>query len=222
MGARDMGLVDQRPVFIAGSPRSGTTMIAGLLVLHGFWVGESRVTKEPSSNSLIATENIPLKKAMNEELKRMKYKNRGVPLPTVEAVRHLNWIHICNVAEDVLPSKGRWLLKTAGLLLFYEFWNEKFPDALWVFPRRNPEDIVASIRRHPKMRFSDNSRVGEFVEQILERQEVVEKQVKNSMYVPAKAVANLDMDLITEYFRFCDVEMDEKIVRDFIKPKMMH
>jgi hypothetical protein len=220
MGERNMEIVDKQPVFIAGSPRSGTTMLAGLLVKHGFWVGESRVTKDPSSNSLIATENLPIKRSMLRQLDTLGYKNRQIPFPTPQEMGLLDYDSIWAEVQRVLPDNQKWLLKTAGLLLFYEFWNEKFPDARWIFPRRNVQDIVDSIKRHKYMKLSLDTK--EFVESALERQLVVEKHVANSMYVPVKLVANLDMVLIKKYFDFCGVEMDVDIVYDFIDPKMMH
>jgi hypothetical protein len=220
MGEKDMDLIHKKPVFIAGSPRSGTTMLAGLLVLHGFWVGESGVTKDPNSNSLIATENIPIKRSMVEQLNSINYKNRGVPFPSVETVDKLDLDSVWNVVQKVLPNEQRWMFKTSGLLLFYKFWSEKFPEALWVLPRRDKQAVVDSIRRHPRMKF--NSTTEAFVEAAFERQIEVYEYVDHSMFVPTKEVANLNMELIQEYFDFCQVKMDERIVRDFVKPEMMH
>ena len=208
------------PILIAGSPRSGTTMIAGLLKLHGVWVGESRVTRDPKSNSLIGTENVPIKRTIGQEFNRIGYKNRAIPFPLAEELKTLNYEKIWNVIVSVVPEERQWLFKSAGLLILYEYFNAKFPKARWVFPRRNPQDIVASIKRHTYMKFSSNTL--EFVEEVRKRQVEVCEYVDHSTFIPTKEVANLNMELIQEYFDFCHVKMDERIVRDFIKPEMMH
>ena len=87
-------------------------------------------------------------------------------------------------------------------------------------PRRNPQDIISSIERHAYMKLS--SPPFEFVECVFDRQLEVSKCVDHSMFITTKEVANLNMGLIQEYFDFCRVRMDERIVRDFIKPEMMH
>jgi hypothetical protein len=212
--------MDSQPIFIAGSPRSGTTMIAGLLKLHGVWVGESRVTRDPKSNSLIGTENVPIKRTMNRQFLRIDYKNRMIPFPSPEELQKIDYDKIWDVIVRVVPEEGQWLYKSAGLLILYVYFNGKFPDARWVFPRREPQLIVDSIKRHAYMQFHSDTMA--FVKYVLKRQEEVAACVKHSMFLPTKPIANLDMDFIQEYFDFCGVEMDENIVKDFVKPEMMH
>ena len=213
-------MIDSRPIFIAGSPRSGTTMLAGLLKLHGVWVGESRVTIDPASNSLIGTENIPIKKAMGKLLHDIGYTNRKIPFPSETDMDQLDHDTVWKVLFDVVPHNKKWLYKSAGLLIFYKQFIEKFPEARWVLPRRNPQDIVDSIKRHAYMKFNADTK--DFVEYVLKHQFSVEEAVNHSMSINSKEVANLNMEVIEQYFNFCEVEMDEKIVCEFVNPKMMH
>ena len=50
----------KQPVIIASPPRSGTTMLAGLLHHHGLWIGNARVTHFKQTNSDLGTENIEI------------------------------------------------------------------------------------------------------------------------------------------------------------------
>ena len=113
--------MNDSPIFIAGSPRSGTTMIAGLLKLHGVWVGESRVTRDPKSNSLIGTENIPIKRTIGKEFNRIGYTNRAIPFPSAKELERLNYNMIWDVIVSVVPEQGQWLFKSAGLLILYKY-----------------------------------------------------------------------------------------------------
>ena len=60
-------MINQKPILIAGCPRSGTTMLAGLLHYHGVWVGRSRTTMYPGSNSNFGSENLDIKEIMKQE-----------------------------------------------------------------------------------------------------------------------------------------------------------
>ena len=63
-------MIRQDPILIAAPPRSGTTMLAGLLYYHGMWVGRSRTTMYPGTNSEFGSENIDIKNIMKKRKRR--------------------------------------------------------------------------------------------------------------------------------------------------------
>ena len=122
----------QNPILIASPTRSGTTMLAWLLHLHGVWIGNAGVTKSPETNPQVGTENISLKKYLKSI--------NGVPENFKEQI------------EKRVETNGPWLLKTAGNLMKQDIWLKYYPDAIWLLPWRSIDKIVESAMRHPGMR----------------------------------------------------------------------
>lgn len=200
------------PILIAGPPRSGTTMLAGLFYIHGVWIGQARVTSYPETNSLLGTENTAIKKYLKS---LMDYVNWTVPLPDVDPLPEFG-----PTILNLIDADGPWLVKTANILFTWRAWNEAWPDALWIFPERSLESIAASAKRHPAMKRRGLRRIQAFVEAVIERQGVVRQGVKN--YYDA------DTDQIVTH---CNAQpMIEKAkmvyhpgrVRKWIKPEMWH
>jgi len=137
------------PILIAGPPRSGTTMMAGLLYHHGVWVGNARTTNHPGTNpSDFGSENLDIKELMKSEAKRIGYKNWKVPLPDDVELRP----DLKDRIDEIVPNDLQWLVKTSWTLIFYRFWRKAYPRARWLIVRRPIPMIMDSMQRHPAMR----------------------------------------------------------------------
>jgi phage pi2 protein 07 len=129
-------------------------MLAGLLHKHGVWIGEAKSTRYTETNTGLGTENQAFKNIIRNFLKRDGIEKWNCyPLPTNKRIDPHDTFK--NHVLFHVKTNGRWLIKTAGLLYYPDLWISAFPNAFWVFPRRNVEDILASFARHPKMKNQD-------------------------------------------------------------------
>lgn len=116
-------------VFVAAPGRSGSTMLTWLLHLHGYHIGEGRVTQAPETNPQVPTENTRAKEILRHQ--------RG---------------GIGDSLRALYADRGPWVLKTAQILKRWRNLHQEFPEAKWLLLHRPLRDIVNSRLRHPGMR----------------------------------------------------------------------
>jgi hypothetical protein len=211
-------MTNQKPILIAGPPRSGTTMLAGLIGKHSVWVGRSRTTMYLGTNPEFGSENIDIKYLMKQEAKKAGYKNWTILLP--------KWNIDVNKLKDeielnILPDKQKWLIKTSWTLIFWEFWSAAYPDAYWIFPVRPFAGILDSINRHPSMRRRPTAMKSGFVRSLHKRQKEIHSIVNNSLFVNVNKIVKKDKNEINKLFNFLDIELDWNIVESWIDPDLM-
>lgn len=143
------------PVLVTGLPRSGTSMVAGLLREFGLWLGET-VPGGPE-NPRGFFENIILREKLQKELlRRGKVDPLGVnPLPAPGW--HPDVRNFRDVVGRVLAAEGYtgaqpWGFKDAKMALTWRIWHQHFPAARWIVVRRPTEQIVGSCLRTSFMR----------------------------------------------------------------------
>lgn len=130
------------PILIAGCPRSGTSMTAGILHAHGVAVGRHR--SHAAFNPKGSFENSDMKGLLHGTIKR-----HGMPLnPVFDDPAEPDLPGLSEKLRACVPGKGPWLLKETKLLWFYRNLSAQFPDAVWVLPVRPREDSIRSILRH--------------------------------------------------------------------------
>jgi uncharacterized Rossmann fold enzyme len=154
----------EEPILVLGAARSGTSMVAGLLHRMGAWVGET--VRGAPENPKGFFENKRIRDGvMKTMLATAGYDVHGRdPIPeqvlntemNVERFRYL--IGKC-LEHDGFLNNIPWLYKDCKLALNWDIWNESYPNAKWVFVKRNKEDIIESIMQTPFMHF--NSKPGE-------------------------------------------------------------
>tara|TARA_Y100000310_G_scaffold263133_1_gene273151 strand:+ start:1657 stop:2259 length:603 start_codon:yes stop_codon:yes gene_type:complete len=118
-----------KPILIAGAPRSGTSMCARILTSQGVWTGDCR---QPNKfNPYGYYENITLTNMLDQH-----YKGH-FPLA---------WEDILEVLEfQAWPPQMPWLFKHWKLLPTWKIWDAMFPEATWVLPFRKEEDNLRSM-----------------------------------------------------------------------------
>lgn len=209
-------MIEQNPILIAGPPRSGTTMIAGLLNHHGVWIGQGRTTQYPGTNPKFVSENQEIKNILKSQAQKIGYTNWEVPLPDGCSGSELKYL-----LEQVVPEGSSWLIKTSWTLLFYDFFIEAYPEARWVFPKRNLRKVLDSMNRHPGMRKHPDKQKKRFIAALQARQSFISCKVGNYINIDIEAISQRDMDEIERLFNFLGMEVDEKIVNKWIDPKIM-
>lgn len=214
-------MVNQRPILIAAPPRSGTTMLAGLLHKHGVWVGNARKTWFKGSNSDFGSENQDIKAIMKREAGKINYKNWTVPLPNYLNQGEKEVIRIKEEIESFVPGNSLWLVKTSWTLVFCAFWSQAYPNTKWVFPIRSPLSILNSMNRHPRMCKRPYSMKKNFIRALKNRQREVSQGVRNFLFIDVCKIANKDTNELDKLFTYLKIPISWQTVDDWIKPKMM-
>lgn len=207
----------KNPIYIAGPPRSGTTMLGGLFIKHGAWVGRSRTTQFPGTNPPIGVENIDIKTLMKQEAARDNYSNWHVPLPPKRWCAPV----MNGAVRSILPLEEAplILIKTSWLLTYDHFWRNLFPEARWVLPLRDSRLILDSMNRHPSMRRRPNNLKKKFIKALRERQRAVSLEVPHALFVDTDQISRRNKEELERLFKFIDVEPDWEVVREWIQPK---
>jgi len=209
-------MINNRPILIAGPPRSGTTMLAGVFIYHNCWVGNCKVTSYPETNSLLGTENVKIKKYLKSLYP--KYRNWTIPIPDVKEDEKLR-----GFLSKLVPPDNAWVVKTGALLITWRIWNNVFPEALWVFPERPFKDIVSSALRHPAMRRRGDRRIRKFIKSLQVRQSVIEENVKNSIRVDTHTIGkHRDFTRCKEMVEKAGLQYEETVVDLWVKRKKWH
>lgn len=142
----------RRPlILVTGVPRSGTSMVAGVLQICG---GSFGVTDKMYANCRI----------QNKILKPMLHR-AGVcmegqyPFPKdMQDVMKQADPRFKQLVEDIIWQEcpGTPIIKNSRLLLTLMVWDLSYPDAKWVIVRRHDEDIINSCLKTSYMNVWDN------------------------------------------------------------------
>jgi len=137
------------PILITGCPRSGASLVAGLIGISEIWGGEW--FEETYENKL-------LKNRINKNVLRMMGSDSEgqFPLVNTNQIKLEEWVKsVRNGIESSLAEEeynyGPWFYKDFKLVLLWPIWHDIFPDAKWVIVNRNKRDIVSSCMKSPLM-----------------------------------------------------------------------
>ena len=120
------------PLVIFGSPRGGTSLVAGLFVSHGWWTGETF----PGTQGYVNHENKKIKEFCKKQFKL----NAGVPEPDPGKA------DLAEFCSGVVPKDTDWLFK--GPAEYYPIFRFWFPDMTAVFAFRDIENAIGgAVRR---------------------------------------------------------------------------
>lgn len=143
-----------RPIFITGVPRSGTSMLSGLFHISGVWKGKTIGPSKENPKGFF--ENASLRESvLKPYLRSIGADALGQkPLPRIEDCTIDQNIknRIKRILLDESYHRGPWLWKDAKLLLTFPLWVELYPEALWLIVKRNPASVARSCLRTGFMR----------------------------------------------------------------------
>jgi hypothetical protein len=136
-----------RPVLIAGAPRSGTSLVAGIFARCGAWVGQT--VPGGRSNPTGFFENLALREEVDQALlAKSRADPFGVdPLPRLESLateRGLRMWVFAVLAREGYRGDRPWVFKDPKLTLLWPLWARAFPRALWIVVRRPDAEVVRS------------------------------------------------------------------------------
>lgn len=139
------------PIFITGAPRSGKTMIAGILDICGVFLG--------TTDSML--ENIAIRdRLIKPYLMYHGGHSSGLKqIPeTCKLTYRIDWV---DKVEGILEEQGydgsqKWMFKSAKVALTWPVWNRAFPNAKYIIVRRRTGDIIQSCLKTGYMKAYDN------------------------------------------------------------------
>lgn len=138
-----------RPVFILGLPRSGTSMVAGIVGICGAWLGYTVGAGGGKENPKGFFEN----RKLREDIVKPILTGLGCDPLGVLKLPGLNSMPpspgLKKQVTDLITQEGYcadrpWAFKDAKLTLLWPMFQEAFPDASWVIVNRNIDGIVKS------------------------------------------------------------------------------
>lgn len=138
-----------RPVFIVGAPRSGTSMVAGVFGQMGLWMGPTVAGNKNNQKGYF--ENGTIRETV---IKPMLVKLGGDPLGIrdffpVESIPPQPGLPgelVQLLQKQQYNGQMRWAYKEPKLTLLWPAFADAFPDADWIIVRRNIEDVVKSCQ----------------------------------------------------------------------------
>lgn len=138
-------------IFVAGAPRSGTSLTTGILDACGAWVGPSFATRHNPKGFF---ENRQIKaQVLKPLLAHAGIKTDGTPPfpPTLPAKPPFD------VRSRLLGLVGGqpWAFKDPKTLLVWRYFVQAFPEAKWVVTLRDAHDTARSITGYYGNRIKD-------------------------------------------------------------------
>ena len=135
-------MINQDPILITGTGRSGASIIAAVINTCGAFGGDMGKKNGMHENTTIR--DIIVKPYLN----RMGADSEGqFPLPKQFTIP-LDWK---NTIEGIMVNEGYknglWMYKDSRIGLTWKVWDHAFPNAKWVLVRRKTSDIVRSCTR---------------------------------------------------------------------------
>ncbi len=134
---------DNPPIIITGAPRSGASIVAGVINLCGAFGGDMSLHKGSYENGAIQS------LVESAYLESNGYDPMGqFPLPNGIHTLPSNWKKLI-LGQLMVEGyeKGTWMYKSSRASLLWPIWNYAFPSAKWVIVRRRTGDIVESCTK---------------------------------------------------------------------------
>lgn len=217
-----------RPIFILGLPRSGTSMIAGALKISGAWAGTTVPgggTANPKGffEHIVLREHI-IKRVLRETgcdplgVSKLPPTNLRFETPNLE-----------NVIREIIKLDGYrfdrpWLYKDVKLTLLWPLFVAAFPSATWVIVRREPRDIVNSCLRTSfmKQHSTDTSYWENFIKEYLLRISLLKATGARLLEVQSEDVISGKLDGLQSMITQLGLVFDKEALVDFISPDFWH
>lgn len=130
-----------RPIFITGVERSGSSIIAKIIQYCGAWAGDTTEKFE----------NIKIKQLVNSLYVQRGFDINGqFPIPNTEDILiPNNWGgHIDDyLMRERFSGENLWMYKNHRICQIWPIWNYAYPDAKWIIVRRRTGDIISSCMK---------------------------------------------------------------------------
>ncbi len=215
-----------KPILIAGIPRSGTSMTAGSIELCGAW-GGNLIGPIPSNKKGMFENREILNSMVKPCLKTLGYDPMcQKPLPDVNVFKRGDASRWRDGILQILKSQGYnqktpWFYKCPKMCLMWPLWHRAFPDARWIIVRRLDKDIVNSCMKTRFMRaFKDELGWQGWVEEHLKRFQEMYAEGLNIREIWPQEMVSGNFKGIEFVVKELGLEWKEKEVIEFISPAL--
>jgi hypothetical protein len=215
------------PVFVTGLPRSGTSLVTGLLAICGLWLGHTPPGN--SENIRGYFENVVLREKVQKEiLRRGQFDPLGVRslpprgwLPTIPDFRPLVAAALVTQHYDGMQP---WGFKEPKMCLMWRLWDRHFPGARWVIVRRPIEQVVASCMRTSFLRHqSSNPQFWQvFADAYLQRIADLQSSVRWCRIIDSRDIIGGRLESLEGLIGDLHLVWRQEEVRAFVAPEHWH
>jgi len=143
------GITFDRPIFVTGMSRSGTSMTAGIFHLCGAWGG--MMVRSNPANRKGEYENQAIREMIIKPYLRMSGCDVQGLVSLPKAQGNMPAFDFSSRIRSVLVRQGyrgkSWFYKDSRLCLVWKQMSKEFPDAKWILVRREESDIIASCMK---------------------------------------------------------------------------
>lgn len=211
------------PILVTGPPRSGTSVVAGLLHLAGAWVGQTIGPHPESPKGFF--ENTAIKQQVFEPyLFGLNVDLLGKrELPKNSAKRRIPKLReqVHAVLVDQEYAGGPWLYKNPMISIVWQAWHAAFPGARWVLVRRDPMENAAECVATSWMGgLSTQLEWLAYLEQYTDRLHTIAKELPQAhVWVePLSPEVDLGQDMasVAEWLELDVSALHPKVLDDFI------
>lgn len=149
-------MIEKQPIIITGIPRSGASMVAGVIKICGAFGGEMSGYKGVHENDAIreTLEKPYLASIWADEMGQY-------PLPEKKHIKiPLTWREsVEEIIERDGYKDGEWFYKSSRAALIWQVWHNAYPRAKWIIVRRKTSDIIESCLKTGYMKaFKDSKK----------------------------------------------------------------
>jgi hypothetical protein len=212
------------PVLVTGMPRSGTSMVTGLLGLCGLWLGHTVPGGKENIRGFF--ENAILRERVQKEILRQGgFDPLGVrrlpPAGWHPAIGNFRQHVAAAIAAQQYDGARAWGFKDAKLALTWRLWHEHFPQARWIIVRRPSDQIIASCMRTSfmKQHSTDPGFWRQFVAEYVERIAALQQTVGCSRTIDSADIVAARLDAIEELVAALGLTWQADAVRAFVAPE---
>lgn len=189
------------PLVIFGSPRGGTSLVAGVFANHGFWTG--RNYQGGSGNSGSGTVTHTYRTFENHDIKLWLKKNFKLRAG-IHTYENIGTRDLRAACETFVRTAGPWMFK--GPSEYFPIWKHYFPGMTPVFVFRDAVQAVEAVvrRRGPEER--DRAR-----DIILQRYAYMNNalaHLKNAYRVDCERIADGDFEQVAPIIESYGIEFD--------------
>jgi hypothetical protein len=217
-----------KPIFVIGLPRSGTSMIAGSLGICGAWTG-STVPGGGTENPKGFFEHAAIRELVIKKiLKDLGCDPLGVRiLPPFDL--QIEVIDLADIIKSLVEKDGYkndrpWLLKDAKLTLLWPIFRKAFPDATWIVVRRDEEGFINSCLRTSFMKQHSQDRAfwKNYAEEYRVRIDALIDSGANVLEISSPEVISGNFDHFREVVSRLGLVFNEDGLKKFISPDFWH
>lgn len=226
-----MNPVPDKGFLIAGPPRSGSSLLAGLLQKHGVWTGSSR--RPDIGNPTGYFENKQIVGLEKTILKAHGFRARADALVPVQGLspseEERQWFRQELMAVLRQRGAGPWLFKDSKILFLYPLFRSVLfdKDVTWILPMRGTDRVLNSLLRHPvwRRRMDKTPHPAEHLIAMIQRQ----KQIQAQIATEVDSVIQIETDRIISgaesaraFLEECSIPFERGVYESFVRPELWH